>query len=135
MQTSNSFLGTGWSFPVSFQKKTGVQMTSGEEDIRDSLQILLSTTLGERIMQPQYGCNMDELLFESLSATMNTFITNKIKTAILISEPRVTVNNIYLNSSNEVDGIVLIEIEYTIITTNTRHNIVFPFYKTEGFNF
>ena len=131
MQTDPGFLGTGWSFPVSFQKNIGVNMAAGEEDIKASLQILLSTTLGERIMEPEYGCNMQELLFEPLSTTMNTFISNKIKTAMLLNEPRINVSNINLNTANEADGIVLIEIDYTIIITNTRYNMVFPFYKNE----
>ena len=85
-----SFLGTGWSFPPTFSKiKKGVEMTSDEEDIQSSLRILLSTAVGERIMQPKYGCNLDDLIFEPLNTTIKTYIRGLVKQAILIFEPRI----------------------------------------------
>jgi phage baseplate assembly protein W len=127
------FLGRGWSFPPSFNMATQtVDMTEKNDDIRRSLQILLTTTAGERAMQPKYGCNMEELLFESLDTTTKTLIKDKIKTAILYFEPRIEVTRIELNSQNELQGELLIEIEYLVRATNSRFNFVFPFYKNEG---
>ena len=131
--TSNDFLGKGWSFPPSFnaQSKT-VEITEKEEDINRSLQILLTTTVGERVMEPKYGCNMEELLFEPLNTSTKTIIIDKIKTALLYSEPRIDAKSIILNTQNELEGEVLIEIEYEVRVTNSRFNFVFPYYKKEG---
>ena len=131
--TSNDFLGKGWSFPPSFnaQLKT-VEITEKETDINRSLQILLTTTVGERIMEPKYGCNMEELLFEPLNTSTKTIIIDKIKTAILYFEPRIDAKSIILNTQNELEGEVLIEIEYEVRATNSRFNFVFPYYKKEG---
>src|SRR6185503_21361416 len=91
-----------------------VDMTEKNEDIRKSLQILLTTTAGERVMEPKYGCNMEELLFESLDTTTKTLIKDKITTAILYFEPRIDVTRIELDTQNELAGELLIEIEYLV---------------------
>ena len=133
MDISKSFLGRGWSFPPEFSKTSEeVEMLEGDADIQSSLEILLSTRLGERIMVPNYGCNLDEMLFQSLDLTLKTFVIDLIKTAILYHEPRIEVNEINLFSDNELEGVLLIDIEYTIRTTNSRRNMVYPFYKGEG---
>lgn len=127
------FLGKGWSFPPNFDLDTNtVDMTEKNEDIRRSLQILLTTTVGERVMQPKYGCNMEDLLFESLDTTTKTLIKDRITTAILYFEPRIDATRIELNTQNELEGELLIEIDYVVRATNSRFNFVFPFYKTEG---
>jgi uncharacterized protein len=132
-QQQTNFLGRGWGFPPTFNRDLrGVEMLEKEADIRSSLEVLLSTALGERIMLPNYGCNMDELLFESLDTTTKTIITDKIETAILYHEPRINVEKIELKDDQILEGIVLIEIEYTVRSTNSRFNFVFPFYKQEG---
>ena len=101
----DDFLGKGWSFPPTFiPALNGVEMTEKVEDIQRSLQILLTTRVGERIMQPKYGCNMDEMVFESLSTTTKTLIKDKIKTAILYFEPRIDVTDIAMNTTNELEG-------------------------------
>jgi hypothetical protein len=129
----DDFLGKGWSFPPSFNADLkGVEMTEKNEDIRRSLEILLNTTVGERIMQPKYGCNMFEMVFESLDTATKTIIKDKIRTAILYFEPRIDVTSISMNTTNELEGEILIEIEYVIRATNTRFNFVFPYYKNEG---
>jgi uncharacterized protein len=135
MQTEfqNDFLGRGWSFPPSFDTVLQtVEMTVQNDDIRRSLHILLTTTLGERVMQPRYGCNMEELLFESLDTTTKTVIKDRIKTAILYFEPRIEVERIFLNTTSELAGELLIEIEYLVRATNSRFNFVFPYYRNEG---
>lgn len=133
MEQNNSFLGTGWSFPPEFDKaKKTVVMTSDALDIKRSLEILLSTKLGERIMQPTYGCNLDELMFKPLNVTLKTFVIDLIKTAILYHEPRIDVERIDIDPTRELDGELLILLDYRIRATNSRANLVFPFYKAEG---
>lgn len=133
MDGYNSFLGQGWAFPPEFDKtKRGVKMLSEEEDIVSSLEILLSTRLGERIMVPDFGCNLDELMFKPLNLTLKTYVIDLIETAILYHEPRIDVNKIFIDQTNEMAGELLINIDFTVRTTNSRKNMVFPFYKAEG---
>jgi uncharacterized protein len=130
---NDDFLGRGWSFPPGFDAQLQeVEMTVKKEDIEKSLRILLTTTTGERIMQPKYGCNLEELLFESLDTTTKTLIKDKIRTAILYFEPRIDAKKIELNSQNELEGELLIEIEYVVRATNSRFNFVFPYYRNEA---
>lgn len=127
------FLGTGWSFPPTFSTaSSGVEMLDQEADIASSLEILFSTSPGERVMLPEFGCNMEELVFESLDTTMKALMTDKIESAILYFEPRIDLESVQLDDSNELEGVVLIEIIYRVRATNSRYNFVFPFYKQEG---
>ena len=131
--TIKSFLGTGWGFPPAFSiGNGGVGMLSDAEDIQSSLQILLSTRPGERVMLPRYGCNLDEMIFEPLTTTFKTYMKDLISTAILYFEPRIDVNNIELDDTGELEGRILISVDYTIRSTNSRFNFVYPFYKKEG---
>lgn len=107
-------------------------MLSDEKDIKSSLEILLTTRPGERVMRPDYGCNLDELVFEPLTTTFKTYIKDLISTAILYYEPRIEVNSIDLDDTGELEGRILIVIDYTVSSTNTRFNFVFPFYKNEA---
>jgi uncharacterized protein len=127
------FLGRGWSFPPTFNLTTsGVEMLEEEADIVSSLEVLLSTAQGERVMLPQYGCNLDELLFENLDTRMKTLMADKVESAILYHEPRIELENVVLDESRELEGVVLINIVYRVKTTNSRFNMVFPYYKLEA---
>jgi phage baseplate assembly protein W len=130
---TQSFLGRGWSFPPTFHRNlAGVEMVEQDADIASSLEVLLGTTQGERVMLPQYGCNMNELVFESLDTRMKTLMADKIESAILYHEPRIELEKVRLGDSRELEGVVLIEIEYRVKSTNSRFNFVFPYYKLEG---
>ncbi|MBO3460110.1 GPW/gp25 family protein [Aetokthonos hydrillicola Thurmond2011] len=128
-----AFLGTGWGFPPTFyQGFGGVQLVSAEEDICESLQILLSTSLGERVMQPTYGCNLQDFLFEPLNPTVASSIKEQIRTSILYHEPRILLNGLDLSLDEQLQGCVNLTIDYTIISTNSRFNMVYPFYLQES---
>lgn len=129
----NSFLGTGWSFPPSFNAQSGaVALVSDEADIQQSLQILLSTRKGERVMEPDYGCNLDEMVFEPITTTFKTYIAEMIRTAILYYEARIDLQSVVVDDSNQLSGVILIVVSYTVRTTNSRYNYVYPFYLNEG---
>ncbi len=134
MSKDNLFLGRGWAFPPTFKntEQTGVVMVSKEEDIKQSLEILMNTSKGERIMLPDYGSDLHDFLFDSISNSNLHLLQDIIKTAILRYEPRIRVNDILIDHEQYLDGIIKIEIDYTIETTNTRFNLVFPYYKVEG---
>ncbi len=106
-------------------------MVSAEEDIRESLVILLSTMKNERVMLPDYGCDLLKLLFEQMDNSLYYYIVDIIKKAILLDEPRVDVEHVDLEMEQEK---VLISVEYVIRSTNTRHNLVYPFFIDQGTN-
>ena len=127
------FLGRGWTFPPEFDPVLpGVKMLEEEADIASSLELLLSTKPGERVMMPEYGCNLEELVFESLDTRMKTLMADKVESAILYFEPRVELEGVRLDDSQETEGAVVIEVAYRVKSTNSRFNLVFPFYKLEG---
>lgn len=128
-----AFLGRGWSFPPTFDRNPGrLEMLEEEADVASSLEILFSTRPGERVMLPEYGCNMEDLLFESLDTRMKTLMADKIEAAILYHEPRIKLERVRLDDTRELEGVVLIEIIYRVKTTNTRFNFVYPYYRLEG---
>lgn len=129
MLTPTSFLGTGWSFPPVFSPRVGVAMASAEQDIRDSLEILFSTAAGERFLRPRYGLDMREMLFEPMSTTTKTYLEDRIKTTILIYEPRITLLALQLDTTFQHEGRVAIILDYMIKATNSRYNLVYPFYE------
>ena len=130
-----SFLGRGWSFPPDFSRaKKGLELVSDSEDIRQSLEILLSTRPGERITRPDYGCDLTQLRYETPSTSLFTYIKNLISTAILYHEPRIKLKEVNIVTRREQANIVDISIDYIIKTTNARTNYVYPFYIKEGTN-
>ena len=133
MNSSKSFLGTGWSFPPVFDKvNAAVQLVSEEEDIAQSLQVLLSTRPGERVMLPEFGCNLDVMLFEPITTTLIAYVKDLIETSVLYFEPRIDMDAININTLQMEEGIILIELQYTVLSTNSRYNLVYPYYLDEG---
>ena len=131
----DSFLGKGWAFPPSFSSHIKqVLMVKNEEDIEQSLHILLTTTPGERLMLPEYGCDLNMLVFQQLDRSLLTFAADLIETAIYYHEPRIKVDQVHIEVMDEYSGLVHIHIAYTIRHTNTRRNMVYPFYLKEGTN-
>lgn len=127
-----SFLGTGWSFPPEFSIRAGVRMVSADEDIRQSLHIVLGTAPGERIMRPAFGAAIKQQVFETISETTITILKDAIGRAILFYEPRVKVQAIVADTTQAAEGRLDFRIDYLVISTNTRHNIVYPYYCLEG---
>ncbi|SEG60892.1 hypothetical protein SAMN05421847_2936 [Halpernia humi] len=129
----NSFLGIGWAFPPTFSKSAGtVETVSQEIDILQSLQILLSTQLKERILRSDFGCDLTPLLYENITVTLLTKMKDIIKTAILLYEPRIKLIDTDFTRTDELSGLINIEIIYQINATNSRKNYVFPYYLEEG---
>lgn len=132
-----SFLGTGWHFPPQFHRGDGVgnsqvAMVSAEEDIQQSLEIILATQPGERLMQPDFGCELSQFLFEEVRQGVMTRIKDVVSDALLYHEPRIRVDGIEVTANSAETGLLQIEIDYTIRQTNTRSNLVYPFYLNEA---
>ena len=133
MDEKKDFLGTGWGFPPAFPKginSIGVRMVSGEEDIKESLSIILSVQVGERILHPDFGADLNPFVFSSMSTPNKIRIKDLVFDAIYLFEPRIRPENVVVTDFN--DGKVLIDVHYVVKATNSRHNIVFPFYIEEG---
>ncbi|MEO1032088.1 MAG: GPW/gp25 family protein [Bacteroidota bacterium] len=129
----DDFLGIGWSFPPTFNPhKRTVETVSDEEDIRQSLEILMSTRLGERVLLSDYGCGIHVMPFESITVTFLTKLKTIIKKAILLYEPRIDLEEIFFTSPKAEEGVINIQLQYKIRTTNSRLNYVHPFYIKEG---
>ncbi|MEM7035632.1 MAG: GPW/gp25 family protein [Bacteroidota bacterium] len=133
MASENKILGTGWSFPPEFVKegRNVENSVSGVHEINESLEILLSTTVGERIMQHSYGCDLTQLLFEPLNVTLVSFVSDLIQNAILLYEPRILLEDVDI-TANQEEGRLDIRLDYTVRAVNTRFNYVFPYYLNEA---
>ena len=136
MQNNDAaFLGTSWSFPPVFTEGGAeVEVVSGAEDIEQSLQILLRTHLGERTMQEEYGCDLSDFLFEEMDQGLVNSLRRLISDGILYHEPRIKLDDVDLSQSEVTKGLLLISIRYTVVATNTRYNMVYPFYILEATN-
>lgn len=131
----DSFLGQGWAFPPAFNYERGTtELVGNEKDIEESIQIILGTIPGERVMFPTFGCPIQKFVFESNSATQKTMLKDAVYDALLFNEPRIKVEKIDINDDTIEHGTIYIHVFYTVIITNTRNNIVFPFYFKEGTN-
>jgi phage baseplate assembly protein W len=132
---NKEFLGRGWSFPPKFDKYSkSVVMDNGEEDIANSIRIIIGTYPGERLMNPVFGCTIKRMNFENIDQGNITRIEEIIGNSLIKFEPRIKLQSIEIVSQDETEGLIILQLNYTIISTNTRHNIVFPYYLTEGTN-
>lgn len=128
-----SFLGSGWSFPPRFSENIqGVEMSHNEDDIAESIFILLSTLPGERLMNPEYGCDLHSQVFQNINNTTKTVIEDLIATAILYFEPRVRLIAVKVDDTGQLGGKVNVNITYEVKGVNSRRNMVYPFYLAEG---
>ncbi|OCA03060.1 GPW/gp25 family protein [Akkermansia glycaniphila] len=128
----NAFLGKGWSFPPEFGKRShGVNMVDGDEDIQQSLCVLLSCSPGERVHRPDYGCDLRRYAFEAMDTAAQTLLRNEIERAVILFEPRIRLISVEFKIDHE-QGILRILLDYTINSVNRRSNMVYPFYLNEG---
>lgn len=131
--TALEFLGTGWAFPPSFGPGgADVEMVSDADDIHQALQILFATRLGERPMQEGFGCSLDEFLFAEVDHGLVNRIVGMIDDAILRHEPRIRLLDLDVSRDPLTTGMLRIGIDYQILASNSRFNMVFPFYLDEA---
>lgn len=132
MQDEYPYLGQGWEFPPTFDPQRGeAALVSGFEDINQSLKIILTTQLGERLMRPQFGCALDRYVFDVINNGAVGFLQHMIETAIVYHEARIDVEQVGLEF-DATKGVLLIEIKYRLRNANSRFNFVFPYYLEEA---
>jgi Bacteriophage baseplate protein W len=129
---NKAFLGVGWSFPPCVAADGSTQMVSYEDDIKQSLRIILGTDQGERVMRPDFGAGLRSFVFGPLSATMLQKIKSRTQDALVKWEPRIDVLQVKVTIDATERGKLLIEIQYRVRATNTLQNLVYPFYLQEG---
>lgn len=127
---NNAFLGRGWSFPLELTEN-GVRMSSYEKDIEESLRILFSTSPGERVGRYDYGCPLRRYAFEPLTTQTLVRMRGDITRAVILFEPRITLEDVSFEEQ-PTEGLLLIHLTYTVVRTNNRGNMVYPFYLNEG---
>jgi phage baseplate assembly protein W len=128
---SKDFLGRGWSFPVAADAAGRVRLSEYEEDVRESIHLILMTAKGERVMRPDFGSGLYDFVFASMSVTVMGSIQAAVKDALVQWEPRAQVLSVNVEADEGEIGRLNIDVEYRVRATNNRFNLVFPFYLRE----
>jgi phage baseplate assembly protein W len=127
------FLGRGWAMPVAIDPRTGLVASAAyEQDIRQSILIILETAPGERLMRPNFGCGIHELVFAVVDSTTLQRVRSTVEEALRRCEARIDVLAVNVSEAATIQGELLIEIEYRVRKTNQLGNLVYPFYFREG---
>lgn len=130
---AKSFLGVGWKFPIQVDKTTGrIKTSSYEEDIKEAIKIIIMTRKGERVMKPEFGCNLQNYVFDILNNTTLNSMKRDILEALILWEPRIIEPEVNINFDNKEKNKVNIEISYKVRSTNNQFNLVYPYYINEG---
>lgn len=132
MSENKKFLGIGWKFPVDVDSKGLILSSEYEQNIQESIRIILETAKGERVMRPDFGCGIHHFAFEIINASTIGQMKQTISDALEKWEPRIELINIKVNVDNIDAGKLLFNLEYNVSRTNNKFNMVYPFYLTEG---
>ncbi len=127
-----SFLGKGFKFPIRINGRGGLSYVSAEEAITESIWIILSTPMGSRVMEPEFGCHIHDFLFAPNNPNTVASIVHSIQKALVRYEPRIDVMDVQAKAHPETPNILLINIDYRVRANNAMHNLVYPFYINEG---
>ncbi|MGG6297739.1 GPW/gp25 family protein [Leptolyngbya sp. AN02str] len=122
------FLGAGWPSPLAFDKQRHIELAQADEAVRQSIWMILSTAPGERLMRPDFGCGIHDLVFAPINAGTVGRITGDVQRALTEWEPRIDVLDISVDTEPDQPNHLLIQISYRVRTTNNRFNLVYPFY-------
>lgn len=132
-ESLGSFLGRGWKFPIQVDEQNGRVLDSAyEEDIMEAIRIIIMTRKGERVMRPDFGCEIHDHLFDVIDYTMLKQMESKVQNALIYWEPRITDIEVTAEVNPEHENLVDIHIAYVVRTTNNPFNLVYPFYINEG---
>lgn len=127
------FLGRGLKFPLQVDPRTGkIAMSDQEEDIREAIGIILRTGRGERVMRPEFGADTLDYAFAPASSSLSSSINHDLRLILLEQEPRIQDVEVQCSQPDRLTGSLVIQVSYTVRSTNNRYNHVYPFYATEG---
>lgn len=129
---NKDIIGRGWPFLIKPGDDNHMHFIGGEDKIRQSIWIILSTAPGERQMRPEFGCGIHDLVFEPNSATLRGMVQIQVREALTIYEPRIDLLDVRVEAQPEARNYMLIRIDYRVRTTNAFFNLVYPFFINEG---
>jgi phage baseplate assembly protein W len=132
MAADPAFLGQGWRFPVQPDGRGRLTFSRAEQDIEEALWIVLSTAPGERVMLPEFGCGIQEYAFQPNSDLVRAAIASDVQQSLVRWEPRIDVLDVTVDAPEGQPNLMLIRVDYRVRSANTVHNLVYPFYVTEG---
>jgi phage baseplate assembly protein W len=133
LEERKEWLGRGWAFPVALDPRTGgIAMAEYEADVRQAIRIIIETRRGERVMRPEFGCGIHDLVFDVIDTSLLTRIETEVRESLLRYEARIDVQDVRADLAHAAQGTLLVEIEYRVRRTNQTGNFVFPFYFREG---
>ncbi len=129
---AEEFLGTGWQYPVTTDHRGNIETSDAEEDIRESIEIILGTAKGERVMRPEFGCDIHDHVYSAASPATLNLIESSVREALVRWEPRIDIEDVNASTASDDPNRIQIEIDYYVRTTNSLSNMVYPFHITEG---
>jgi hypothetical protein len=130
---AKAFLGKGWAFPVTVDATTGkIAMAAYEQDIKEAIRIILSTSKGERVMRPDFGSGIHDLVFASMSTAVIGLLESDVREALTTWEPRIELLRVEVAADEAYIGKLKVNIDYRVRETNREDNLVYPFYVREG---
>lgn len=129
---AKEFLGRGWSFPVAIDMGGQIRMSEYEEDIKEAIRIILGTAKGERVMRPDFGCGIHDLVFAPINNTTVMLVEKDVQDTLTQWESRIELLKVEATAERAGEGKLLISIDYRVRSTNHRFNLVYPFYLKEG---
>lgn len=132
LDPEKAFLGVGWAFPPQLEVTGAPIMVPYEEDIRQSIMIIMGTEPGERIMRPDFGAGLNRFVFEPVNTTTMALVQTRVHGALVDWEPRIEVLDVKITTDPNEKNLLLIETSYRVRSTNTLHNLVYPFYLQEA---
>jgi phage baseplate assembly protein W len=125
---NREFLGQGLAFPLQVDPRGGIALASGKRDIEQAIRIILETAPGERVMRPEFGCRIHELIFAPYNATTEGLVIHYVRQALVRWEPRIEVQEVDISSDTYNRSALLVHIHYLIKDTHDERSIVYPFY-------
>lgn len=126
-----SFLGKGISFPIRPGPNGGLALAEGVAKVHQSIWLILGTAQGERVMRPEFGCGIHELVFEPNTSSIRALVKVKVREALIRWEPRIDILDVAVESAPEGRNHLLITVDYRLRTNNSVHNLVYPFFLHE----
>jgi uncharacterized protein len=132
MADERDFLGSGWSFPVRINSRGGIELSRGEDDIAESIKMILSTPKGQRRMRPAFGCGIHDLAFAPNDPATHGQIRHHVTEALALWEPRIEVLAVRVQPDSDDPARLFVDIEYSQRADNQRRNLVYPFYMIPG---
>ncbi|MEN3359150.1 MAG: uncharacterized protein V7637_3132 [Mycobacteriales bacterium] len=128
MSPENSFVGTGWNWPVEPDSTGAIALISGTEELEQAMYLVLATAPGERPMRPEFGCRLQEYVFAPADAATAGMLAAEVRAALIRWEPRVVVEDVLVSADADEPSTLWIDVRYTVRSSNDRRNLVFPFY-------